>query len=590
MNMKKMKFALAAAAVLGAGAMYAQEMGEVVAPAAPAPVGPVPVATAPAAAVPAAPAAAAPIAATPVQATPEDAGPQIVAENQKFAPTAKASKSVDANTAVSKALRERGFVQGYDSERGSIIQIGQAMDNMDNPASPDFMTVRELLVRQAELDAKIQIASVVRRQMNGSTRVNTPGTQENADFRQKFADQIAAVEQQKAKVAELLQMLEQAEGNKLAGTTVDDQWKKLMDGIIKRLDVKYNKDDIEVEKQQQYLKIKAAYDQAKAQLDDLTQKKDALYPRKTVETAAESYAEMRLCGTVDLVQAESWDGKIFHVAVAVVWSPKLQERALVTLGCGAPVGGKQGEKSLDAWLQDQAESGELARLVGTKQYVDDKGRQYVLGFSATEVPTDAADYEDAIAQADLLATQAVGFYLFSEGEGRSSVTNSMAKFKGKSSEIAGRVSGELTQAMPKDLSISGLGKVFSAKCRNELSGKDIYVSVAAVDSVLAGKSSEILRKWYAVASETVATSQYLAAEQQGMSQAYEEVKKSDAATKAGLAAGQQAVLDELKARQAERVPAAPATPAVVAPAAQPAAPGAPKKGIFVGGQNFSDDF
>ena len=581
----KMKFALAAA-VLGAGTLSAQEMGAAVAPAAPA-------AAAPAAAAPAiaqVQQAAQVVAAVPAMEAPEDDGPQIVAENQKYAPTAKASKATDANAAVGAALRERGFAQGYDSERGSIIQIGQAMDNMDNPSSPDFMTVRELLVRQAELDAKIQIARVVRQQMSGSTRVNTPGTQENADFRQKFAEQIAAVEQQKAKVAELLQMLEQAEGNKLAGTTVDDQWKKVMDGIIKRLDAKYSKDDIAVEKQQQYLQIKAAYDQAKAQLDDLTQKKDALYPRKTVETEAEAYAEMKLCGAVDLVQAESWDGKFFHVAVAVVWSPKLQERALLTLGCGAPAGGKPGEKSLDAWLQEQADRGELARLVGTKQYVDDKGRQYALGFSAAEVPADATDYEDAIAQADLLAQQAVGFYLFSEGDGSQKVKAAMAKFKGKSAELAGAVSGGMAQAMPKDMAISGLGKVYSAKCRNELSGKDIYVSVAAVDSVLAGKSSEILRTWYAGAAEAVATSQYLAAEQQGMSQALNEVKKSGVAAQAGLAAGQQAVLGELKARQAERAPAAPAAPAAVMPVAQPAAPGAPKKGVFVGGQNFSDDF
>ena len=581
----KMKFALAAA-VLGAGTLSAQEMGAAVAPAAPA-------AAAPAAAAPAiaqVQQAAQVVAAVPAMEAPEDDGPQIVAENQKYAPTAKASKATDANAAVGAALRERGFTQGYDSERGSIIQIGQAMDNMDNPSSPDFMTVRELLVRQAELDAKIQIARVVRQQMSGSTRVNTPGTQENADFRQKFAEQIAAVEQQKAKVAELLQMLEQAEGNKLAGTTVDDQWKKVMDGIIKRLDAKYSKDDIAVEKQQQYLQIKAAYDQAKAQLDDLTQKKDALYPRKTVETEAEAYAEMKLCGAVDLVQAESWDGKFFHVAVAVVWSPKLQERALLTLGCGAPAGGKPGEKSLDAWLQEQADRGELARLVGTKQYVDDKGRQYVLGFSAAEVPADATDYEDAIAQADLLAQQAVGFYLFSEGDGSQKVKAAMAKFKGKSAELAGAVSGGMAQAMPKDMAISGLGKVYSAKCRNELSGKDIYVSVAAVDSVLAGKSSEILRTWYAGAAEAVATSQYLAAEQQGMSQALNEVKKSGVAAQAGLAAGQQAVLGELKARQAERAPAAPAAPAAVMPVAQPAAPGAPKKGVYVGGQNFSDDF
>ena len=582
MNFSKMTCAVAAA-VLGAGAISAQEMGAAVAPVTPAP-------AAPAAAVPVvAPVPAAPVAKAPVVATPEDAGPQIVAENQKFAPTAKASKATDANTAVAKALRERGFVQGYDPDRGSIIQIGQAMDNMDNPASPDFMTVRELLVRQAELDAKIQIASVVRRQMNGSTRVNTPGTQENADFRQKFADQIAAVEQQKAKVAELLQLLEQAEGNKLAGTTVDDQWKKVMDGIITRLDAKYNKEDIAVEKQQQYLQIKTAYDQAKAQLDDLTQKKDALYPRKTVETEAESFAEMKLCGAVDLVQSESWDGKILHVAVAVVWSPKLQERALMTLGCGAPVGGKPGAKSLDAWLQDQAERGELARLVGTKQYVDDKGRQFVLGFSAAEVPADATDYENAISQADLLAQQAVGFYLFSEGSGSQKAKAALAKFKGKSAELASAVSGEMVQAMPKDMAISGLGKVFSTKCRNELSGKDIYVSVAAVDSVLAGKSSEVLRSWYAGAAEAVATSQFLAAEQKGMSQVYEDVKKSGVAAQAGLAAGQQAVVDALKAKQAEQNPVAPAAPAVI-PAAQPPAPAAPKKGVYVGGQNFSDDF
>ena len=146
------------------------------------------------------------------------------------------------------------------------------------------------------------------------------------------------------------------------------------------------------------------------------------------------------------------------------------------------------------------------------------------------------------------------------------------------------------QAMPKDMAISGLGKVFSTKCRNELSGKDIYVSVAAVDSVLAGKSSEVLRSWYAGAAEAVATSQYLAAEQKGMSQVFEDVKKSGVAAQAGLAAGQQAVLDALKAKQAEQNPVAPAAPAVVAPAPQPPAPAAPKKGVYVGGQNFSDDF
>ena len=572
MNFSKMKFALAAA-VLGTGALTAQEMGAVVAQATP---------------VPAAPAAAT-VAAAPTMATPEDNGPQIVAENQKHAPAVKpAAKGQDANSAVQKALSDRGFAQGFDSERGSIIQIGQAMGNVEDPTSSDFMVSRELLVRQAELAAKIQIAGVVRRQMNGSTRVNTPGTKEREDFCEKFKDQIVAVEQQKAKVAELLAALEPLEGNKLLGTLVDNQWKNVMDGVVKRLDAKYNQADIAAEKQQQYLKVKAAYEQARAQLDDLAQKKDALYPRKTVETEAASYAEMKLCGTVDLVQSESWDGKLYHVAVAVVWSPKLQERALVTLGCGAPVGGKAGEKSLDAWLQEQSESGELSRLVGTKQYIDDKGRQYVLGFSAAEVPADATDYEDAIAQADLLAQQAVGFYLFSEGDGATGVKASMAKYKGTSAEVAAAVSGQMVQAMPKDMTVSGLGKVFSAKCRHEISGKDIYVSVAAVDSVLAGKSSEILKKWYAGASAAVATSQFFAAEQQGMAQAYEEVKKSGEAAQTGLEAGRQAVQNELN--PPPPAPPAPTVPAVGVPAVQAPAVVVPQPKVIIGGQKFTDDF
>ena len=475
MNCSKMKFVLAAA-VLGTGAAVAQEIGAAVAPAAPA----APVAQP-------APAAVVPVG---------DAGPQIVVENQKRAPTVKAPKDFDANQAVSAALRERGLVQGYDPERGSIIQIGQAMDNVDDPSASDFMLRRELLVRQAELDAKIQIAGVVRRTINGSTRVNTPGTSERADFRQKFAPQITAAEEQKAKVAELLQALEPSEGNKLAGITVDSQWLTVMAGVIRRLETKYGKSDIAVEKQQQYIQVKAAYDQAKASLEDLKQKQDALYPRKTEETEAESYAKMRLRGSVDLLQSESWDGKIFKVAVAVVWSPKLQERAFTTLGCGAPVGGKPGEKSLDAWLQEQADNGELAYIVGSRQYIDDKGRQYVLGVSAVEVPDDATDYEDAIGQADTLAQQAVGFYLFSEGEGSQKVKASMAKFKGRSAELASAVSGSMVQTMPKDMTIRGLGKVFSTVCTHKFTKKKIYVSVAAVDSVVASKSGEILKMWF----------------------------------------------------------------------------------------------
>lgn len=562
------RFALATAVAIGAGVSFAQEMG-----AAPAANNVVPAAsgTVPAAAV--------------SLATPEDAGPAIVAENQKHAPAVKPAEGIEANIAVQNALRARGFTQNYDPERGSIIKIGYAVDNCDDPKASDFMLLRELLLRQAELDAKIQIASSVRSQMSGSTRVHTFGTKERKDFQKKYADLIASVEKQQAKVQTLLVELDKAEANKLSSVTFGDQWQKLMDGIIKRIDSKYNKNDIAVEKQQQYLKIKAAYDQAQAQLKDLEQKMDSMYPRKTTETAAESFAEMKLCGTVDLVQSESWNGKQLGVAVAVVWSPKLQERALLTLGCGMPAGAKPGnEGTLDDWLENQRKSQEIAKLVGTRQFVDDKGRQYVLGFSAAEVPEDASDYEDAMSRTDLLARQAVTFYLFSEGEGAASVKANMTKFKGRPSEVAAEISGDMFQSIPKDFTVSGLGKVYSARCRHQLSGKEIYVSVAAVDSALAGRSSEILRSWYAGASEAVATSQYMKGEQRGMSDAYNKVKQSPEASAAGYAQGQQAVVNSFKPAQTTAPAVQPAQPSAVKPAN-----GQPQTGTWTSTAG-SDDF
>lgn len=576
-------YALAATVAVGASAVLAQEMG----------------------AVPPAPAAVSASASNPAVvnagslATPDDQGPQIVAENQKYAPAVVPQQAApvaqqprrsveDANTAVQRALNARGFSQVYREENGSIIQIGQAVDNVDDPTAPDFMLRRELLVRQAELHARFLIASVVRQQMNGSTRVKTPGTKEREEFMARCSAEIAAAEQQKVKTAALLQSLEQAEANMLAGVTTDDQWKRLMDGIIKRIDAKYNKDDIVAEKQQQYLKVKAAYEEARAQLDELKQKQDTMFPRKTVETEAEAYAQMRLAGAVTLVQSESWDGKQFQVAVAVVWSPKLQERALITLGCGKAPGAKSTDKTLGAWLQEQADSNELSKLVGTRQFVDDKGRQYVLGFSAAEVPEDATDYEDSMMQADLLAQQAVAFYLFSEGDGSASVKAGLAKFKGRASEAAAKVSTEMQQALPKNFTVSGLGKVYSRKCRNELSGKDIYVSVAAVDATLAGKSSEILKSWYAAAAQSVATSQYYAGEQQGMEAVYQQVKQSPEAANHGYTAGQNAVMQTLAPPAPVVTPVA--APVAPAPVAVPAVPGKARPGVYVTTPNFSDDF
>lgn len=568
MNMNTIRLVMAAAA-LGAGMATAQEMGATPAPAAPA-------------------AKAAP-AAVPV---PADQGPAILAQAQNAAPAAAAGRSVKNARALVQDRIGSKYVIGYDEERGSIIQIGFAQAPVSDPAkSANYIQVRDILAREAMLNAKMAIAKLVRQRVSALNRVSILGTRENAEYAKKYAEEIAAAQQQQDKVKSLLAQLESAEANRLEGVTLGDRWNALMDAIIARIDAKYSTAQIDEAKKTQYLKVKEAYEAAKRQLDDLKQKAEALAPPVGEnESEMASQAEIKLLGATTLMQSESWDGENYQVAMAVVWSPKLQERAVKTLGGQiVTTSKKEGALPLNRWLQKNKDS--LASMVGSRQYTDDRGRQFVLGISACEVSKDVNMQQQDMEQTDLFAQQAVVFSLFSDGKTSQKAKEAMVKYKGNNPNDTKSSYAKDVWESVKDLTVSGLGKIYDVQVIHPISGKEIYVSVAAVDSALAAKSSSVLRSMYGAASEAVATSDYLRGQEQGMKDAYNAVKQSPAAFNRGRQAGQQAMGEELKKRFDLNQPQQNQGTTVV-PVQQPAKPSSPTstKGVFTGDQTLTDDF
>lgn len=525
----------------------------------------------------------------------EDNGPAIVVENETK-PAAVYVQSQTALQAVQQELLKRGISQNFDINKGSIVQIGTAQTVLIDPEVGDFLTERELLARQAELDARAKIAGMVRKEFSGSTRVHMYGTRERQEFEARFANEIRAAAEQRAKVEKLLQAIDRAEASKLAGVTTGDRFNKVVDGIIKKLDATYSSDVVLQDKQTRLDQLKSMYSEAKQLQVELDAKADSMYPLTEVETDANSLAEFKLVGSTVLFQSESWIGNKYQVALAVVWSPKLQERAVKALACGVVEGGTPGPMSLGEWLNSIRD--QLPMMVGARQYIDNQGRHYFLGISSQELVDDIAQQEHDMLFARQMSDQAVAYSLFVEGQSDIQASAAMKKYKGNApADVMKSLAADMKMETPKNLAISGLGQVYSDEGLHQLSGKHIYTSVSAVDGVLAANSDAIKQMWADTAIDVTRTSNEIRGRDAGRNEAYEEAKADPTDFNRGYDKGKADTERNVNAIRSSRnavnvQPPPQARPRIVRPAPQPEkrvrVPG--QQGVYTPNTGYTDDF
>lgn len=529
-----------------------------------------------------------------------DPGPAIVVQAQQWEqvaqPKAQTKRVQNASEMVQKSLAKNKMRQGFVPGSRAIIQIGVANDTVkDIKNSASFMKLREGLAREATLNARAKIAKALRQKMSAGEKIIESDSQEFDKYKAKHAEEFAELERQKEKVATLLKKVDQAEAATLEGRTREDDWDAIVAGIIKKIDDSYDPNKVAADKKARFAEMKEAYTAAKKQLD-------ALKTAYESDPIGKNISDVKACFDLDMYgvniifQAESYDETdgTYQIACAAVWSPKLQQRAILALNGGKIDADKLGKMSLEDWLESKAAEDEygscaLASMVGPRQYVDDQGRQHFLGFAACILPSNARNRQREMEKADLEAEKIVLSSLYQETSGSQEKHDELLMYAGtddaqRETDALGSYAKILAGKTP-ERPVSGIVKAYSVETLHPFTDRKIYVTVAGVDSELAFEAEGLLEEIHSAAVQDAIRTDYTRGKEAARKEIVDRARKSGEAYQQGkkdAAASLQAILKDAAGVKDE----------VVAPDQAPAAPKAPRQRptVISGDDEIEADF
>lgn len=570
MKTSMLKFALAASVAIGAGAVMAQDMvAEQAAPQ------------------------------TVTETMDPDKGPEIVKEaeekqpeiKEELAEAAEQKKQETASTVVKALLTKKkdngglGLKEGWDKKKKAMIVIGTAQVNIEDPAQEDhFMNMRQLKTLEAVIDAKAKIVRAIDTQVKGVDRVACMYEAGTDDATKAFAEKKAALEAKKLELAKKLAILDERESAALAGVTLSDRFGALIDAIVKKLDAEYNKEDIVAEKQAAYEAMKAEcaviMEQYKALEKDA--KKFPKYPDNEVNNDVVMTAKMPVLGASVLLQSESWVGKTYQVAVAVVWSPKLQANALRFIKGDVAPSAKKGAYEPDEWAEQQY----LPCMLGSRRITDKDGNCVFIGIGAEDIsgPTSKVKAKKRLAEVD--AVQSIVRALYSDIDAYTEANRMLKEYENfnvNKEKLADIVNGKHKMALKGCLPLT------SIECEHPISGRQTYVTVYYIDPDLNKSSAELMKKAYADAGLAEKAIDEAIGEHEGMASELDSVRKSKEAYNKGFSKGKKSVQDEMK--KAEEVKKPVAAPKVYKPGkVAPVKKATSSQGVFSGDNAVDTDF
>ena len=495
----------------------------------------------------------------------QDAG--VVAVEKANASPARASTlssvNVSALQSIKNALKGIGLELGSKKTAAGIRIIStQAGFASVEAYDPDFLQIRESLAVEAMLAAKRSIIESISSDVDALQSVvkfDNPvmkQLQEKQNLYQKAIEQRnRQAELAKAETTELLRGVDDAQAEVIAGATVGDRFMELLEAGIKKLDSSYDPSQVDEKKKKRLEDLKARYARAqKAEETALAAKAEVETKqaelvdsvKKQVTSNVAISAEMPLFGATVIQSADSYDdlkGEL-EVAVALVWSQKLEEearRVYTKEGNGDP---RPGKPSLSQWIEQQ----DLEVMVGPRRYIADDGSINFLGFSAVEVPSDPGMKADAISEAEMYAKQASILSLMSE------VSSTRAAERMRTDSLVdGKVVPETYKAMVANMraefkapNFGGLETITTEEVTHPATGKAIYVSVANINSELAKASDELMASSYALLKEVNAINSVREGQKEGMIQAAEETRNNQALIQQGRSEGRDTVNSEYK--------------------------------------------
>lgn len=314
-----------------------------------------------------------------------DSGVQAVQEAQEAQESRvpEASKQISAVEILNKFCMERGWDTQSEEEKKCRFIIADADFKSENPAKDEnFFVNREDAVRKAILKAKVEFIESINLSLSAEDSLEIPETDVEKELHPELValnEEIASVANQIAEATKESDEVLYNEACTLAATGAA----KCLDSILKRLG----------EEGTLAAGVANAADklgEAKIKLKELKQKhanlvaKAEAFKGTVVEkqtSFVETAAKMPLFGATVIRQAESWDKNsgLYQVAILLCWSMELERSARACLtGEELKVKPSAGAVSIRKWLAKQ----DLATMVGSRHYLDDKGNRWFLGITA----------------------------------------------------------------------------------------------------------------------------------------------------------------------------------------------------------------
>lgn len=487
----------------------------------------------------------------------DDGGAAIIAQAEEKAAEVAALPDEPGESALNKVntdLETMGLASGYDADKKAIIQVASADMEIADPAKDNaFMVKREQIGNFALLQAKAEVIRALYTEFSAMDRALTKFDEETDDNAEKFRAAKEAVEAKRAELAEAIAQYNAADARTVSEVTLNDRFNSFLDAVIKKIDNSYDptaiaaakKVDAEAAKAEAaVLKEKALALQAEYKALEEAAAKLPTEPALETETTASMLSKMPLLGATVLTQAESWDPgtKQYSVAVAIVWSPKLQ-------ACAAKIGtgdftaaGKPGKFTKLDWVKAQ----DWSSMIGTRRFTDNKGNNYFVGIGAVD-PGFGVQANAKRMIAETLARKNVAMALIGDIVAQREMKQNLKVYADQSTATKQKIVDSIASKV--DLHLKGCMSLAKKEVKHPITGKRIYVSAYYIDPALAKDAGDTMKKMFADAGFVAQHTNKQRGVVEGATRAYEGAKNDSSAHAAGVAEGAAAVNAKIQAEK-----------------------------------------
>jgi len=240
----------------------------------------------------------------------------------------------------------------YETQDGNLIVIGNGIYDyvsLDDDGTNSVITARNRLLGGAILEAKAAIISQLSATYSAGQYINYPEsgmapTEKLGEMAQGLGNKKAALVEKlnnlNSKVDLVSGYMEEADKDRLEGVGLGDQASALLDGIAKKLNPEYKRQELSEEDEKRYKTHVAEYEALKAEVkeieDDIEELDKEFQPYKEAivnGNSVEKLASQTLFGTKVVAQPYCFDHEKQRAAMMVklVWSAKSQKRAEAVL-------------------------------------------------------------------------------------------------------------------------------------------------------------------------------------------------------------------------------------------------------------------